>query len=124
MGPMSDRYGRKLFIILSLIGSCFGWYIKLLSYIGCLFQGLSKDMWSLIFWRGMTGLFAGSFILVQAYVFFWFFHYSIIADIMLTEERSKWLARLDAVISGAYIIGQGIGGLLATKSCQLPLYEW
>lgn len=42
---------------------------------------------------------------------------------MLTEERSKWLARLDAVISGAYIIGQGIGGLLATKSCQLPLYE-
>lgn len=54
--------------------------------------------------------------------FFLFFHYRIIADIMSSEERSKWLARLDAVISCAYIIGQGIGGLLATKSCQLPLY--
>ena len=70
----------------------------------------------------MTGLFAGSFILVQAYISSFFFHYRIIADIMSAEERSKWLARLDAVISCAYIIGQGIGGLLATKSCQLPLY--
>ena len=41
---------------------------------------------------------------------------------MSAEERSKWMARLDAVISAAYIVGQAIGGLLATKSCQLPLY--
>ena len=40
---------------------------------------------------------------------------------MSTEERSKWLARLDAVISAAYIVGQGIGGILGTPSCQLPL---
>ena len=51
MGPLSDRYGRKPFLLLSLFGS--------------LLQGLSKTMTSLIIWRSFTGLFAGSLILVQ-----------------------------------------------------------
>lgn len=55
MGPLSDRYGRKPFMLLSLFGSCFG----------SLLQGLSKTMTSLIIWRSFTGLFAGSLILVQ-----------------------------------------------------------
>ena len=57
MGPCSDFYGRRPFLLLSLIGSCFG----------SLFQGMSNTMWVLIFWRAFTGLFAGSQILVQAY---------------------------------------------------------
>lgn len=57
MGPLSDIYGRKPFLLLSLFGSCFG----------SLFQGWSRDMISLIIWRAITGLFSGSLILVQAY---------------------------------------------------------
>ncbi len=56
MGPMSDRYGRKPFLILSLIGSCFG----------SIFQAMAKTMGVFIFWRAVTGLFAGSLIIVQA----------------------------------------------------------
>ena len=56
MGPMSDKYGRRPFLILSLIGSCFG----------SLFQAMSPDINAFIFWRGVTGLFAGSLIIVQA----------------------------------------------------------
>lgn len=57
MGPLSDIYGRKPFLLLSLFGSCFG----------SLFQAWSQDMISLIIWRAITGLFSGSLILVQAY---------------------------------------------------------
>lgn len=47
----------------------------------------------------------------------------MIADVIPVENRSKYLSRLDAVISAAYIIGQGIGGLLGKDNTRLPLYE-
>ena len=34
--------------------------------IGAIFQGMSRDIWTLIFWRCLTGLFAGSPIVTQA----------------------------------------------------------
>ena len=34
--------------------------------IGAIFQGMSRDIWALIFWRCLTGLFAGSPIVTQA----------------------------------------------------------
>ena len=36
--------------------------------IGIILQGLSYDMWALILWRALTGLFAGSMIIAQSYV--------------------------------------------------------
>ena len=66
-GPLSDIYGRKLFLILSLIGSCLGDYSNLqISSVGSILQAVSRNMWELILWRSVTGLFAGSLILVQA----------------------------------------------------------
>lgn len=35
--------------------------------IGAIFQGMSKRVWDLILWRCITGLFAGSPIVTQAY---------------------------------------------------------
>ena len=66
MGPLSDRYGRKPLLLLSLFGSCFGSDFTQFLFLGSIFQGMSQDMWSLIIWRSFTGLFAGSLILVQA----------------------------------------------------------
>lgn len=67
MGPLSDIFGRKPFLLLSLFGSCFGQNVYLHLCVGCLFQAMSKTMWTFIIWRSFTGLFAGSLILVQAY---------------------------------------------------------
>ena len=42
MGPLSDHYGRKPFLILSLFGSCVGECCFSFAYlIGIIFQGLS-----------------------------------------------------------------------------------
>ena len=41
--------------------------IVLTLILGAILQGLSKNIWALIFWRCLTGLFAGSPIVAQAY---------------------------------------------------------
>lgn len=102
MGPLSDIYGRKPFILLSLFGSCFG----------SIFQGLSRDMISLIIWRSFTGLFSGSLILVQA----------VIADIIPADKRNTYLTRLEGCVSAAYIIGPAVGGILAQVNYQFPMF--
>ena len=101
MGRYSDIYGRKPFLILSLIGSCFG----------SLLQGLSRNMIAFIIFRSLTGLFAGSLILVQ----------TVIADLIVPEERGVWLTRLESLNSFAFIIGPAIGGFVGTFSYRMPL---
>ena len=67
-GPLSDKYGRRPFLLLSLFGSCFGIDVVFcFDLLGSILQGLSRTMLELIIWRSFTGLFAGSLILVQAY---------------------------------------------------------
>ncbi|KAK8790261.1 hypothetical protein WA588_000424, partial [Blastocystis sp. NMH] len=100
MGRVSDRYGRKPMIILSLLGSS----------IGAIWQGLSKNITSLIISRALTGLFAGSWIVAQAYI----------ADCTTPEERPKYLAQLEAFLAAAYILGPAIGGLLGEISYGVP----
>ena len=62
--------------------------------LGAILQGVSKNIWTLIFWRCLTGLFAGS-------------------QIVTVQE---------AVISAAFIIGPAIGGFLGSKNYSFPLY--
>ena len=112
MGPLSDIYGRKPFILLSLFGSCFG----------SIFQGLSRDMISLIIWRSFTGLFSGSLILVQAYDTSFTVISSVIADIIPADKRNTYLTRLEGCVSAAYIIGPAVGGILAQVNYQFPMF--
>ena len=102
MGRYSDIFGRKPFLIMSLIGSCFG----------SLLQGLSRNMIVFIIFRSLTGLFAGSLILVQ----------TVIADLIVPEERGVWLTRLESLNSFAFIIGPAVGGFVGTFSYRMPLW--
>ena len=89
---------------------------------GSIFQAMSYNMWSLIIWRSLTGLFAGSLILVQAYIPLTSFHSRVIADLIPAEERSVYISRLDACGTAAFILGPAIGGLLAQVNNHFPLY--
>ena len=101
MGRYSDIFGRKPFLILSLIGSCFG----------SLLQGISRDMTQFIIFRSLTGLFAGSSIIVQ----------TVIADLIVPEKRGVLLTRLDSISTVAFIIGPILGGFVGTYSYRMPL---
>lgn len=67
MGIGSDYYGRKLFFIFIPARFFLGYHSSVLMSIGAIFQGMSKRVWDLILWRCITGLFAGSPIVTQAY---------------------------------------------------------
>ncbi|RUL51864.1 MFS transporter [Lysinibacillus antri] len=102
-GDLSDRYGRKIFIVTGLI-------IYGLSQI--LF-GLATDIWMLFLGRFLSGL-GAAFIMppVMAYV----------ADITTLEERGKGMGMIGAAISLGFMIGPGLGGLLANVNLHFPFY--
>mgnify|MGYP001114531026 FL=1 len=47
---------------------------------------------------------------------------SLIADCTSVEDRNKFLAYLEAVVSAAFIIGPAIGGFLGSQNYSFPLY--
>ena len=112
MGTGSDYYGRKLFFMLSLLGSTFGCTVHRRSCVGAIFQGLSPNMVQLNIWRFITGLLAGSPIVTQA----------LIADCTSIEDRNKYLAINESVISAACVLGPALGGILGGISLSLPLF--
>ena len=49
---------------------------------------MSTGMWSLIIWRSLTGLFAGSLILVQAYSFLFLFTIAYLLILFLQRNAA------------------------------------
>ncbi|CAM5188821.1 DHA1 family multidrug resistance protein-like MFS transporter OS=Ureibacillus acetophenoni OX=614649 GN=SAMN05877842_101302 PE=3 SV=1 [Ureibacillus acetophenoni] len=102
-GDLSDRYGRKIFVIIGLI--IYG--------ISQILFGLATEVWVLFIGRFLTGL-GAAFIMppVMAYV----------ADITTDEERGKGMGLLGAAISLGFMIGPGIGGFLAEVNLHFPFH--
>ncbi|KAK8797636.1 hypothetical protein WA158_005982 [Blastocystis sp. Blastoise] len=102
MGSLSDRFGRRPFIILSLFGSL----------TGPILQAISSTMWQFIFSRAYTGLFAGSVTLGQAYI----------ADLIPSNKRTRFMSQLGGIISVAFVFGPAVGGFLSEISLETPFY--
>lgn len=115
MGILSDKYGRRPFLIASLIGSFVGMKCRVmfgLWGVGPLLQSISWNMISFILFRGLTGLLAGSITLGQ----------SIITDCFPVEERAKYMSQLCGMVSFAFVFGPAVGGFLAEWALRVPLY--
>src|SRR5262249_38077412 len=92
-GRLSDQYGRKPILLVSLAGS-------VASY---LWLGFAHALWMLFAARAVQGACAGNIAAAQAYI----------ADVTTPENRAKGMGLIGAAFGFGFIIGPALGGLLA-----------
>ncbi len=101
-GALSDRFGRKPILLISLLGSA----------VGYLLLGIGGALWVLFLGRIIDGLTAGNISALFAYI----------TDRTEPDERGKWFGYLGGAIGIGFMIGPVIGGILGTISITLPFY--
>jgi DHA1 family tetracycline resistance protein-like MFS transporter len=101
-GALSDRYGRKIILIISLIGSV----------IGYVMFGIGGALWILFLGRIIDGLTAGNISTLFAYI----------SDTTEPKERTKWFGYIGSVMGIGKIGGPALGGLLGSINLTLPFF--
>ena len=101
-GALSDRYGRKSILIISLLGSVVGYALL----------GIGGALWILFLGRIIDGLTAGNISTLYAYI----------ADTTQPHERGKWYGYLGGAMGVGFMLGPAIGGLLGSSSITLPFF--
>ena len=99
-GKVSDRYGRKPVLIVSLIGTA----------IGSLVTGLAGALWVLFLGRLLDGASGASVSVAQAAV----------TDVAAPEERARLLGLLGAAFGLGFVFGPALGGLAALRGPHVP----
>lgn len=103
MGYLSDKIGRKKMIVLGM----------LLFAISEFIFGFANDKYIFYLSRGLGGVAAA--LLMPAVTAF-------VADMTTIEQRPKAMGYVSAAISGGFIIGPGIGGVLASLGHRVPFF--
>lgn len=102
-GRLSDRFGRKPVILISLLGISFA--------LGSF--AVANSLTWLFISRFLQGVFsAGTFTSASAYV----------ADITTKEDRIKGMSKLGASVAAGFIFGPAIGGIFSSINHQLPFF--
>jgi len=102
LGALSDRYGRRPILMLSLLGSAIGYFIF----------GLGGALWILFLGRIIDGLTAGNVSTIYAYV----------ADTFAPDERGRVYGLLGAVGGLGFMLGPVAGGMLGAFFPAAPLF--
>lgn len=100
VGNLSDKYGRRPVLLLSLFG--FG--------IDYIFLWLAPTIWWLFLGRIIAGMFGASFTTATAYI----------ADISTNENRAKNFGMIGAAFGLGYTIGPVLGGVLSEFGSRIP----
>ncbi len=106
-GRLSDRIGRKPVLLITLAANA----------VGYLLLAFAPNIWAAILVRMFTGLGAGNISTVQGYI----------ADVTPPERRAGRMGLIGAAFGLGFIVGPGMGGLLAQPQMghvgyQLPIF--
>lgn len=100
IGNLSDRYGRKPIILISLVGLG----------IDYLFMFFAPNLLWLVIGRAISGMFGASFTTAAAYI----------ADISTDENRARNFGMIGAAFGVGFILGPAIGGLISDWGVRAP----
>ncbi|MEZ5404704.1 MAG: MFS transporter [Verrucomicrobiia bacterium] len=103
-GKLSDRFGRRPILLISLLGST-------LSYV--LFAS-SASWWGLLISRSFAGFCGANIAVAQAYI----------ADITRPDQRSKGMGLIGMAFGLGFIFGPVIGGLAMGHNHNYALAGW
>ena len=102
LGQLSDRYGRRPVLFVSLLGTS----------LAALITGLSNTLPLLFFGRIFDGITGGNISTAQAYI----------ADVTTKENRAKGMGLIGAAFGLGFIFGPAIGGILSKFGTHTPFF--
>ena len=105
LGAMSDKYGRKPVLFISILGTAISYFIFAYAII-------TRNIFLLFFSRIVDGITGGNISVAQA----------AIADSVLPENRAKSFGAIGAAFGLGFIFGPFLGGILSTPSV-LPFFN-
>jgi MFS transporter, DHA1 family, tetracycline resistance protein len=100
LGVLSDRYGRRPVLLLSLAGAA----------IDYLVMAFAPELWMLVLGRAIAGITSANMAVATAYI----------TDISAEDERARRFGYFHAMFGIGFIIGPVLGGLLGDIWVRAP----
>src|SRR4029077_3520403 len=100
LGRLSDKYGRRPVLLISIIGTG----------ISFLILGFASALWVLFLGRILDGITGGNISTAQAYI----------ADSTTKEDRAKGMGLIGAAFGIGFVFGPAIGGILSRWGIEVP----
>lgn len=102
LGDLSDRYGRRIVLLLSQIGTCIGFIIL----------ALSNTLWVVFLSRFIDGVTSGNLTVAQAYI----------SDVTAPKDRTRAMGMIGASFGLGFILGPAISGILVHFGHAAPIW--
>lgn len=99
-GSLSDRFGRRPILLMSIIGNVFAYSLF----------ALADSLWMIFLSRILAGGFSANIGAAQAYI----------ADITTPANRAKGMGLVGAAFGLGFIFGPALGGLLSPYGYHVP----
>ena len=100
LGALSDRFGRRPVLLLSLAGTLIDYLVMAVSPLG----------WVLVVGRAMAGITSANMAVASAYI----------TDITPADQRAQRFGLVGAVMSMGFIVGPVIGGVMGAWWLRSP----
>ncbi len=102
LGRLSDKYGRRPILFVSLLGSAVGYFVV----------GAAGTLVVVFIGRALSGISGGSISTAQAYI----------ADVTTKENRARGMGLFGAAFGLGFIFGPAIAGVLSKYGIAVPFY--